>query len=86
MEEIKNEIQIDLKKEDTEKWVLCCSSIHKVEVVFFSQITFILMLTIFSMLQIINKADHSEIYFSMISSCLGIIIPAPSLHSIIDKK
>ena len=63
-----------------EKWKLCCSSLHKTEIVFFSQIIFIFTLTIFSIIQIVNNAVDTGIYFSILSACLGIMIPSPSLQ------
>ena len=72
---------IDVKSntDDNEKWILCCSSIHKVEVVFFSQIIFLFLIAVFSMVQIINKSDNVEIYFSLLSTCIGVVVPSPSL-------
>lgn len=81
-----NETKIDVKPNNDEIWALCCSSIHKVEIVFFTQIAFILLLSIFSMVQIINRAPNPEIYFSILSTCIGIVIPSPSLQNTIEKK
>jgi len=64
-----------------ENWKMCCSVLHKAEVVFFVQVIFLFTIMIFSMIQIIKKADSSEIYFSLLSSCIGIIIPSPSLSA-----
>ena len=62
-----------------EQWPLCCSTLHKSEIVFFVQVIFLFTIMIFSMVQIINKSQSPEIYFSLLSSCIGIIIPSPSL-------
>jgi hypothetical protein len=62
-----------------ENWQLCCSVLHKAEVVFFVQIIFLFTIMVFSMVQIINKVDNQEIYFSLLSSCIGIIIPSPTI-------
>ena len=65
---------------DTEEnWKMCCSSLHKTEVVFFVQIAFLFMLSIFAIVQIVSKASNPEIYFSLLASCLVIIVPSPSL-------
>ena len=65
--------------DESEKWRMCCSSIHKTEVVFFVQVGFLFMLSVFAIVQIVKNAPNSEIYFSLLASCLGIIVPSPSL-------
>lgn len=62
-----------------QNWRLCCSVLHKAEVVFFVQIIFLFTIMLFSMIQIINKAESQEIYFSLLSSCIGIIVPSPTI-------
>ena len=62
-----------------QNWRLCCSVLHKAEIVFFVQIIFLFTIMIFSMIQIINKANSPEIYFSLLSSCIGIIVPSPTI-------
>lgn len=62
-----------------QNWQMCCSVLHKAEVVFFVQIIFLFTIMIFSMIQIINKAESQEIYFSLLSSCIGIIVPSPTI-------
>jgi hypothetical protein len=61
------------------RWKLCCSEVYKDELIFFSQIIFLLMVVIFSMHQILNKVENQEIYFSLLGSALGTILPAPSM-------
>lgn len=84
--ENKNGIVVEVKKNDDEKWDLCCSTVYKLEIVFFTQITFILLLSVFSMIQIVNNAPYIELYFSILSTCIGIVIPSPSLQHSFDKK
>jgi hypothetical protein len=67
--------------DQVEQWPLCCSTLHKSEIVFFVQVIFLFTIMIFSMVQIINKSQSPEIYFSLLSSCIGIIIPSPSLSA-----
>jgi hypothetical protein len=67
----------DTKDPDT--WGLCCSSVYKAEVVFFVQILFLFTILIFSIIQITLKAPNLEIYFSLISSIIGILIPQPKM-------
>lgn len=61
------------------KWQMCCSEVYKDELIFFSQIFFLLSVVIFSMVQIIRNVDNREIYFSLMSSALGVILPAPTM-------
>ena len=70
---------MDLSARENENWELCCSSVYKSEVVFFSQIIFLMTILLFSITQIIRKADTPEIYFSMICTVLGIVIPQPRM-------
>ena len=62
-----------------ENWKLCCSSAHKNEIVFFTQVFFLFLIALFAMCQIIRGDDNTEIYYSLLSSVVGIIVPAPSL-------
>ena len=70
---------LQVNEDPEENWRMCCSVLHKAEVVFFVQIIFLFTIMIFSMVQIINKVDNQEIYFSLLSSCIGIIIPSPTI-------
>ena len=58
---------MDLESDTKTKWELCCSSVYKAEVVFFCQIVFLFTILIFSMVQIVMKANNLEIYFSLIN-------------------
>lgn len=71
---------MDLSEDKTDKWRLCCSSVYKAEVVFMTQILFLFIILIFSIVQIILKAQNLEIYFSLISSIIGILIPQPKME------
>ena len=70
---------LQVNEDPEENWRMCCSVLHTAEVVFFVQIIFLFTIMIFSMVQIINKVDNQEIYFSLLSSCIGIIIPSPTI-------
>ena len=72
---------LNVNDEQIEQWPLCCSTLHKSEIVFFVQVIFLFTIMIFSMVQIINKSQSPEIYFSLLSSCIGIIIPSPLLST-----
>ena len=66
-------------KDENERWGMGCSSVYKAEVVFFVQILFLFTILIFSIVQITLKAQNLEIYFSLISSIIGILIPQPKM-------
>jgi hypothetical protein len=70
---------MDLEDTKHEKWGLCCSSVYKSEVVFMIQIMFLFTILIFSIVQITMRAENLEIYFSLISSIIGILVPSPKM-------
>jgi hypothetical protein len=71
---------MDLEDTKHEKWGLCCSSVYKSEVVFMIQIMFLFTILIFSIVQITMRAENLEIYFSLISSIIGILVPSPKMN------
>ena len=71
---------MDLEADKKDKWGLCCSSVYKAEVVFFVQILFLFIILLFSIIQIIQKATNLEIYFSLISTIIGVLIPSPKMN------
>ena len=77
--DIKLDTKLDISMNDEEKWGFCCSAVHKGEIIYFVQVIFLFSLSVFAMVQIINKAPSQEIYFSLLSTCIGIIVPSPSL-------
>jgi hypothetical protein len=70
---------MDLEDTKQEMWGLCCSSVYKSEVVFMIQIMFLFTILIFSIVQITMRAENLEIYFSLISSIIGILVPSPKM-------
>jgi len=66
-------------KEIKDQWQLCCSSVYKAEVIYITQILFLLIILLFSIIQITIKAPNVEIYFSLISTIIGLIIPSPKM-------
>ena len=71
---------MDLEDTKHEKWGLCCSSVYKSEVVFMIQIMFLFTILIFSIVQITMRSENLEIYFSLISSIIGILVPSPKMN------
>ena len=70
--------KLDIAVDGEEKWGFCCSAVHKGEIIYFIQVIFLFSLSVFAMVQIINKASSPEIYFSLLSTCIGIIVPSPT--------
>ena len=79
----KLDTKLDISMNDEEKWGFCCSAVHKGEVLYFIQVIFLFSLSVFAMVQIINRAPSQERNFSLLSTCIGIIVPSPTL---ITKK
>ena len=71
--------KLDISMDGEEKWGFCCSAVHKGEIMYFIQVIFLFSLSVFAMVQIVKKAPSQEIYFSLLSSCIGITVPSPSL-------
>lgn len=76
---------MNLENKENESWELCCSSVYKSEVVFFCQVIFLLIILLFSISQIILKAETPEIYFSLICTVLGIVIPQPKMQERVNR-
>ena len=79
----KLDTKLDISVDGEEKWGFCCSAVHKGEIIYFIQFIFLFSLSVFAMVQIVKKAPSQEIYFSLLSTCIGIIVPSPTL---ITKK
>ena len=64
---------------DQGQWDTCCSRTSQSFVKYSVQVGIGLIVILFSMVQIINKVENPEIYFSMLSGTMGIFFPHPSL-------
>ena len=75
-----NNLEIKRKEIEIENEYLgCCSKTDKRLINFLVQFILALIIIIFSIYQIISKANNPEIYFSLLSSTFSIFIRAPSL-------
>lgn len=75
---------LEIKKKEIEienEYLGCCSKTDKRLINFLVQFLFGLIIIIFSIYQIINKANNPEIYFSLLASTFSLFIKAPSLTS-----
>lgn len=73
LENRKKEIEIE------NEFLGCCSRTDKRLLNFIVQVVLGLVIIVFCIYQIIMKADHPEIYFSLLSSTFSIFIKAPSM-------
>ena len=64
---------------DNNQWLMCCSYVRKEEIVFFSQLFIILSIMGFCMIQISRDSSNSDIYFTLMASCTGYMLPAPTM-------
>ena len=79
-----NNLEIKRKEIEIENEYLgCCSKTDKRLINYLVQFILALIIIIFSIYQIIMKANNPEIYFSLLSSTFSIFIRAPSLT--VDK-
>lgn len=65
----------------TQEWETCCSRSSSSFVKYMVQVLLGTLVLLFSMVQIINKADNPAIYFSLISGTVGTFFPHPSMSS-----
>lgn len=89
MDEIKintiNDLKnLEIKKKEIEienEFIGCCSHTDKRLLSYLVQFFLGLIIILFCIFQIVNKADKQEIYFSLLASTFSIFIKAPSLTS-----
>lgn len=72
---------------EDEQWRICCSNSSSNFIKYFVTFSICFAVIVFSMVQIINnKDDDNSIYFSMISSILGMYMDSPKLEQIKSTK
>ena len=70
-----------------EQWKVCCSNSSSNFIRYFVTFSICFAVMIFSMIQIINnRDDDNSIYFSMISSILGMYMDSPKLEQKLVKS
>jgi hypothetical protein len=65
--------------DNNNNWLLCCSYVRKEEIVFFSQLLIIISIMAFCMIQITRDISNRDIYFTLMGSCTGYMLPAPTM-------
>lgn len=71
---------IENKKLDQE-WSGCCSRTDKDYLKYIIQVAVLALILVFSLVQVIREAPNKEIYFSLISTVIGIFAPQPTIKS-----
>ncbi len=74
-------------EQSREEWKLCCSNSSSALIKYVSQMSVCASVLIFSGAQIImNPEQDNSIYFSLIGSVVGYILPSPSLSANPEHK
>ena len=69
-----------------EQWKVCCSNSSSHFIRYFVTFSICFAVMVFSMIQIVNnKGEDNTIYFSIISSILGMYMESPKLEQKIVK-
>ncbi len=74
---------MDTSTQEGDKWYILGKSVPKQEIVFFSQII-ILYILIFTCIINLSLNSSSQIWTSILSTCIGILVPNPSIK--VGKK
>jgi hypothetical protein len=62
-------------------WPICCFDFDRECLVYFSQMTILCTCIGVSLFKVATTIDNRDIWVSLLSSCIGIIIPNPKLKS-----
>jgi len=67
-----------------EQWTLCCSKSSKQFVMYLTQTLVLMSVLIFAiaMLASAQEGQNRDLYVSLLSSVLGIYLPAPQIHDV----
>ena len=63
----------------SDRWHLWGSRVPKTEIVYFSQMTILYIIVITSIVNLSIQNGSSELWISLLSSCIGYILPNPKL-------
>lgn len=74
----------DERNQKDEQWTLCCSKSSKNFVLFMTQTAVLLSVLFFSiaMLATVENGVNRDLYVSLLSSVVGIYLPAPQIHDV----
>ena len=68
----------ELEMETNQKWKLCCSKSDSQAIKYISQLIVCLLVMLFCFIKLTVTEDDKEIYISLLSFVLGVILPSPS--------
>lgn len=69
--------------DDKEEWTTCCSHSSKSFIKYIITVIMSVIILIFSIIMIIkNPEANNNIYFSLISSILGLYVPTPKIEKL----
>ena len=61
------------------RWEICGKKFPKAEVVFFTQVTVLYTVIVVSIYNLTTRNGDSNIWAALLSSCLGYLLPNPSM-------
>ena len=64
---------------NTEKWHLLGARIPKAEIVYFCQMTIVYIIIITAIINLSLQNGSTELWISLLSSCIGYALPSPNL-------
>ena len=75
---LEHRVEMETKEEDN-TWKSACVVVNRHAVTFFSQVTIISGVMLFSIykLSVENSPEQQTIYLGLLSTCLGILSPSP---------
>ena len=73
------------EKEEEKIWLIsdCCrnkNNLTKACIKYVIQVLILTIVLVFSLIQISISDNNNEIYFSLISTIIGIFLPSPQMH------
>lgn len=76
-----HDIVFDKDNHERRSWKFCNHSLPRSEVVFFMQITIVIVMILFSCVALVlsKKCEDKTIYTAILSASIGFVIPNPKL-------
>lgn len=73
-----------MENAETKQWSMCCSNSSSAFVKYIVQVFIALIILIFSIIKLCIDSDEDKaIYISLVSTILGLFIPAPSASRVV---
>lgn len=70
---------------DRASWHILGKSVPKQEVVYFCQVILIYIVVISCIVNLILQRDDGKVWISLLSACLGYLLPNPSIKTVQEK-